>query len=107
MTTFTTYFTDRATSKNLTAGDMLAHALLKAIRAKHEDKEGLAQILVDKAFRAPTNKNRIFNGHLSWWGFHQARYQLVYGILKAPAFELTEYEVTMLTSLAKSLKAPK
>lgn len=107
MTTFNDYYHNLATTKNVTRGHVLLRCLIKAIRAKNEDKVGLAQVFIDRAFRAPTKPSKLANGGLSFWGYHHARYELRMRLKGSWPFEHTEYDVTMLEQLLSAIKAPK
>lgn len=50
MKDYTQIWKTKAHNKNLSAADMVAYCILKAIRARTEDKEELLKVFLDKAF---------------------------------------------------------
>jgi hypothetical protein len=69
------HYNTLANNKDVSRADVYTRCIIKAIRAKSEDKVGVAIALLKKAFTKPTNPTKVANGALQYWGINHARYE--------------------------------
>lgn len=109
MKNFKDAFKNKARSKSLSSEDMVAYCILKAMAAKHENKQELADFFIRKAFTpgklAPHRHHRYqalhgaVNGMISTLRWRK----VVIGIIDTDLFESGE-ELELFKSLAESYK---
>jgi len=95
-----------AATNNINAYDITSYAIIKAIRAKSNDKLAVAKGLLLKAFSPITNKNRLNNGENPFQGLNTAlgmnkwRTSKSFGYNMLGETEQTEY-IALLDKLIK------
>jgi hypothetical protein len=93
-----------ADAKKINSYDVTSYAIIKAIRARSNDKLEVAKGLLLKAFSPITNKNRLHNGELPFQGLESALHSNYWRASKSFGFNtLTESEQTDYIALLNKL----
>lgn len=92
MKNFNTIWKEKAHNKQVTREDMLTYCLVKAIKAKEENKKALAEIFIYRSFKASGKKNEPFEALRL--AKHRANFMLKFKrtILGVPATDLLTIE---------------
>lgn len=103
-TNYNEYYNNLAINKNVSRSQVYIRCLIRAVKAKNEDKLELAKIFIKQAFTPPSNTVKVNNGALSFWGYHHARYE-AFAFWRDEAHKfLTEEEYDLVQDLHNTLR---